>query len=91
MPTCKVPWVSIALSANGNIKPCCIYKGGEFNLEKGDTLDSAWKDMDELRQNLLMARNQTRVPNVGKEKQPLVIVEELGMMIKLKIGQTNMN
>ena len=53
MPTCKVPWMSIALSANGNIKPCCIYKGGEFNLEKGDTLDSAWKDMDELRQKFI--------------------------------------
>ena len=53
MPTCKVPWMSIALSANGNIKPCCIYKGGEFNLDKGDTLDSAWKDMDELRQKFI--------------------------------------
>lgn len=53
MPTCKVPWMSIALSANGNIKPCCIYKGGEFNLDKGDTLDSAWKGMDELRQKFI--------------------------------------
>ena len=53
MPTCKVPWMSIALSANGNIKPCCVYKGGEFNIDKGDTLDSAWKDMDELRQKFI--------------------------------------
>ena len=53
MPTCKVPWMSITLAANGNIKPCCVYKGGEFSLHRGDTLDSAWKGMDDLRQKFI--------------------------------------
>ncbi len=26
LPTCIVPWTSIALAANGNIKPCCVFK-----------------------------------------------------------------
>ena len=24
-PTCIAPWTTICLSANGNIKPCCVY------------------------------------------------------------------
>ena len=48
--TCKVPWVSVTLSGNGDIKPCCVFRGGKYSIHKGDTLESAWKDMDDLRQ-----------------------------------------
>ena len=48
--TCKVPWISITLSGNGDIKPCCVFRGGKYSIHKGDTLESAWKDMDDLRQ-----------------------------------------
>lgn len=53
MPTCKVPWISITLSGNGNIKPCCVYKGGDYSYHKGDTLESVWKDLDSLRKQFL--------------------------------------
>lgn len=52
-PTCKVPWISITLSGNGDIKPCCVYKGGQYSIHKGDTLDSVWKQQDDLRQAFL--------------------------------------
>jgi len=51
--TCKVPWMSITLSGNGDIKPCCVFRGGNQSIHKGDTLDSAWKDFDGLRQQFL--------------------------------------
>lgn len=53
MPTCKVPWISITLSGNGNIKPCCVYKGGDYSYHKGDTLESVWRDLDGLRKQFL--------------------------------------
>ena len=53
-PTCIVPWTSITLSANGNIKPCCVYdsKGDDqhFNFYNGDTLEDAHKGFEWLRQ-----------------------------------------
>jgi len=52
-PTCKVPWISITLSGNGDIKPCCVYRGGEHSIHRGDTLESAWKSQDVLRQQFL--------------------------------------
>ena len=52
MPTCKVPWMTITLAANGGIKPCCVYEGGDWSIHNGDTLDSAWQDMDTIRQKL---------------------------------------
>ena len=52
-PTCKVPWISITLSGNGDIKPCCVYKGGEYSIHKGDTIDSVWKKQDSLRKQFL--------------------------------------
>lgn len=52
-PTCKVPWISITLSGNGDIKPCCVYRGGEHSIHRGDTLESAWKAQDSLRQQFL--------------------------------------
>lgn len=53
IPTCKVPWISITLSGNGDIKPCCVYKGGEYSIHKGDTIDSVWKKQDSLRKQFL--------------------------------------
>jgi len=53
MPTCKVPWMTITLAANGGIKPCCVYEGGDWSIHNGDTLDSAWQDMDTLRQKFI--------------------------------------
>jgi len=50
MLTCKVPWISITLSGNGDIKPCCVFRGGKYSIHKGDTLESAWKSMDDLRE-----------------------------------------
>lgn len=50
---CKVPWISIALAGNGAIKPCCVYKGGEYSIHNGDTIDSVWKSQDTLRQDFL--------------------------------------
>lgn len=52
-PTCKVPWVSITLAGNGDIKPCCVYKSSGFSIHKGDTLDSVWKDLDQLRNDFI--------------------------------------
>ena len=53
IPTCKVPWVSITLSGNGDIKPCCVFKGGQYSIHKGDTIDSVWKAQDDLRKQFL--------------------------------------
>lgn len=53
MLTCKVPWVSITLAGNGDIKPCCVYKGGGPSIHNGDTIDSAWKDLDHLREKFI--------------------------------------
>lgn len=53
IPTCKVPWISITLSGNGDIKPCCVFKGGKYSIHRGDTIDSVWKAQDELREQFL--------------------------------------
>lgn len=60
IPTCKVPWVSITLSGNGQIKPCCVYEGGEYSYHSGDTLDSTWKDLDSLREQFLRGEKPSR-------------------------------
>lgn len=52
-PSCIAPWVSITLSGNGDIKPCCVYKGGSHSIHRGDTLESTWKDLDSLRNNFI--------------------------------------
>lgn len=52
-PICKVPWVSLTLGANGDIKPCCVFKGGQYSIHKGDTVDDVWKKLDGLRQQFL--------------------------------------
>ena len=53
IPTCKVPWISITLSGNGDIKPCCVFKGGQHSIHRGDTIDSVWKAQDDLREQFL--------------------------------------
>lgn len=52
-PICKVPWISITLGGNGDIKPCCVFKGGKYSIHKGDTLESVWEDLDDLRQKFI--------------------------------------
>lgn len=59
-PTCKVPWVSITLSGNGQIKPCCVYRGGEYSYHRGDTLDSVWKELDTLREQFIRGEKPER-------------------------------
>lgn len=46
---CKAPWVSITISADGVINPCCIYSGSKYNLNKGDTISSAWSGFEDIR------------------------------------------
>tara|TARA_X000001036_G_C20671186_1_gene802536 strand:+ start:504 stop:1886 length:1383 start_codon:yes stop_codon:yes gene_type:complete len=69
VPTCIVPWTSITLSANGDIKPCCKFTsdrriarqaGREYNSEtehmniyEGHTLEDAWKGFEDIRQQML--------------------------------------
>ena len=60
MLTCKVPWVSITLAANGDIKPCCVYKGGQYSLNNGDTLETTWKKLDVLREEFIQGKKPKR-------------------------------
>jgi len=60
MLTCKVPWLSITLAANGDIKPCCVYKGGQHSLNRGDTLETAWKKLDVLREEFIQGNKPDR-------------------------------
>ncbi len=62
VPTCIVPWTSITLSANGDIKPCCKFtseKGvtgsgaSHMNVYEGATLEDAWKGFEPIRQQML--------------------------------------
>jgi len=52
-PVCIVPWTTICLSANGNIKPCCAYDADNdnkhFNFYYGDTLEDAHQGFEWLR------------------------------------------
>ena len=52
-PLRKVPDVPVIQPPNGGIKPRCVYEGGDWSIHNGDTLDSAWKDMDKLRQKFI--------------------------------------
>lgn len=70
-PTCKVPWVSITLSGNGDIKPCCVYRGGEYSLHRGDTLDSVWKELDGLRDAFIKQERPDRCIQCWKREASL--------------------
>jgi MoaA/NifB/PqqE/SkfB family radical SAM enzyme len=70
-PTCKVPWVSITLSGNGDIKPCCVYRGGEYSLHRGDTLDSVWKELDSLRDAFIKQEHPDRCIQCWKREASL--------------------
>ena len=56
-PTCIAPWTTICLSANGNIKPCCVYVSEydklQYNFFNGDKLEDAHKGFKELRQQFI--------------------------------------
>tara|TARA_B000000565_G_scaffold192743_1_gene147227 strand:+ start:207 stop:1373 length:1167 start_codon:yes stop_codon:yes gene_type:complete len=69
--TCKVPWISITLSGNGNIKPCCVYQGGEYSYHNGDTLDSVWQDLDSLRKQFLAGEKPERCNQCWKREASL--------------------
>lgn len=71
MLTCKVPWISITLSGNGDIKPCCVFKGGEHSIHKGDTLDSTWKDFDKLREQFIKGYKPDKCNQCWKREETL--------------------
>ena len=71
MLTCKVPWISITLGGNGNIKPCCIYQGGEYSYHRGDTLDSVWQDLDSLRKQFIAGERPDRCRQCWKREASL--------------------
>jgi radical SAM protein with 4Fe4S-binding SPASM domain len=71
-PTCIVPWTSICLAANGDIKPCCNYDGqGQFNIYKGDTMAEAWKEWDQLRKDLIAGEYPSRCRKCWKTEESL--------------------
>lgn len=70
-PICKVPWVTIQLAGNGNIKPCCVYKSGGPSIHRGDTLDSVWKDLDKLRQDFLDGKKPEACQACWKREETL--------------------
>lgn len=69
--TCKVPWISITLSGNGDIKPCCVFRGGGPSIHKGDTLDSAWKDFDALRTQFINGEKPSSCEQCWKREASL--------------------
>ena len=71
MLTCKVPWVSITLAGNGNIKPCCVYKGGSLSIHKGDTIDSAWNDLNDLRAKFIAGEKPAECVQCWKREETL--------------------
>lgn len=50
---CNALWGSIQLSSNGDIKPCCIYKGKTPNFKDGSDIKDAWKSFDPIREKML--------------------------------------
>jgi hypothetical protein len=50
---CKALWESIQLSANGDIKPCCIYKGSTVNFKDGHDIKDAWSYFEPIRKQML--------------------------------------
>ena len=69
--TCKVPWISITLSGNGDIKPCCVFKGGQYSIHRGDTIDSVWKKQDDLRQKFLNGEKPEECIQCWKREESL--------------------
>ena len=71
-PTCIVPWTSICLSANGDIKPCCNYfSNRDFNIYNGDTFEKAWKAWDELREQMIRGEKPDRCQKCWKTEDSL--------------------
>ena len=71
-PTCIVPWTSICLAANGDIKPCCNYEAeGQFNVYRGDTLEHAWKEWDNLRKEMIEGKYPSRCKRCWKTEESL--------------------
>ena len=50
---CKALWESIQLSSNGDIKPCCIYKGNTPNFKDGSDIKDAWLYFEPIREKML--------------------------------------
>tara|TARA_S200000501_G_scaffold194778_1_gene183471 strand:+ start:111 stop:1373 length:1263 start_codon:yes stop_codon:yes gene_type:complete len=71
-PTCIVPWTSICLSANGDIKPCCNYRSNrDFNIYDGNTFEEAWKHWDELREQMIRGEKPDRCQKCWKTEDSL--------------------
>lgn len=66
-PTCIAPWTTITLHSSGDIKPCCTFKGVDGpSIHQGDTLESAWKGMTELRRQFINKQKPDRCINCWK-------------------------
>ena len=66
-PTCIAPWTTITLHSSGDIKPCCTFKGVDGpSVHQGDTLESAWKGMTELRRQFINKQKPDRCVNCWK-------------------------
>jgi MoaA/NifB/PqqE/SkfB family radical SAM enzyme len=67
---CKAPWVSITISADGTINPCCIYSGSKFNINT-HTIDEAWSGFEPIRDTLLSGELPTGCSACSKRKDSI--------------------
>ena len=86
LPTCVVPWTSICLGANGDIKPCCQYDAqGDHNIYlKASTLESAWEDYAELRQQMINKEKPDRCLSCWKQEDMMGNSRRQWMLEKLE-------
>ena len=86
LPTCVVPWTSICLAANGDIKPCCQYDAkGVHNIHlKGSTLESAHADYAELRQQMLNKEKPEKCIGCWKQEEMMGNSRREWMLEKLE-------
>tara|TARA_X000001036_G_scaffold75471_1_gene67005 strand:- start:8276 stop:9532 length:1257 start_codon:yes stop_codon:yes gene_type:complete len=84
-PTCLVPWTSICLAANGDIKPCCNYESqGQFNIYRGNTLEEAWKEWNNLRKDMIEQKFPSRCNRCWKTEESLGSSRRHWMYEKIK-------
>ena len=84
-PTCLVPWTSICLAANGDIKPCCNYESqGQFNIYRGNTLEEAWKEWNNLRKDMIEQKFPIRCDRCWKTEESLGSSRRHWMYEKIK-------
>ena len=86
IPTCIVPWTSICLAANGDIKACCQYDSrGDHNIYlKDSTLEQAWEDYAELRQQMINKEKPERCISCWKQETTTGSSRRMWMLQKIK-------